>query len=66
MNTSIDLQNCKNFRRRDLCPKKDNETLIDLDDLVIPGNPKSPTSLSDIFEKARAVCAGCDQFEPLR
>lgn len=62
MTTSIDPQKCKYFRSRSLCPKRDNKALIDLDHLCGPPGTLVP---SDIFEKAKAVCSGCDQFEPL-
>ncbi len=63
MNNMIDPRNCKNFRAQGVCPNRNKELLIYLDNQVV-----SDMNISfepEMFDKAFEFCASCAHFAPL-
>ncbi len=62
MNNMIDPRNCKNFRTKNVCPNRDKEILVYLDNRVI-----SDLNISvepEMFDKTFEFCASCAHFAP--
>jgi hypothetical protein len=62
MNKMIDPRTCINFRVQGVCPNRDQELLIYLDNRVISDLKHSFTP--EMFDKAFEFCATCAHYAP--
>lgn len=62
MNNMIDPRNCKNFRKKGICPNQDKALMIYLDNRVI--SDMSVLIEPEMFDKAFEFCASCAHFAP--